>query len=695
MRSCAMAWPDAVSASVPPVTTREAAYGTWPTPITSEAVVTKDVSLWEVMSDGDQVIWSEGRPEEEGRVVLVGCSPDGERRDLIPGGHNARTAVHEYGGGAWWPGRGILWYANWSDQRLYRLDTGSGSSQPLTPAPEIPRGDRYADGRLSPDGQSIVCVREHHPVGATSAVDVRNEIIRLDAHAPSEPEVLVSGPDFVSDPRLSPDGESLCWIEWDHPHMPWDETRLRIRNLASGAETIVAGEREESVQGPQWQADGSLTFISDRSGWWNLYRYSPAAQRVEPLVEVEAEIGVPQWLFGFSRYAVLARGLVVFAQTRRGFDSVAVRLPDGTLRDLGLPYTSVRCLRGLGADSVVVVGGSGEEETSVARIQLTEAGEPAEYRTLRPARKLDDLGVAPELISVPEAVELASAGGRHTHALLYRPLNPGFRAPEGELAPLLIDVHGGPTGAALPELQLEVQYFTSRGFAVLAVNYGGSTGYGRPYRELLKGAWGVVDVEDSLAAARWAAEAGLADPKRICVRGGSAGGYTTLAALARADTPFAAGGDYFGIADLEVFARDTHKFESRYIDSLVGPYPERRDLYRERSPIEHLDQFATPLIVLQGLEDAIVPPNQATIIVDALRAKGVPVLYLPFEGEQHGFRQDANIRRALDAELSFYALILGFALPEEEGLSRWRSADLSGSGGDQLTNAGPGGDQRA
>ena len=647
---------------------REAPFGSWSTPVTSEVVVADDVSLWEVRTDGEDVIWSEGRPAEAGRVELVRLSPGGDRKDLVPAEHNVRTAVHEYGGGAWWTAGGIVWYANWSDQRLYRLDRCSGDSQPLTPEPVTLRGDRYADGDVSPDGESIVCVRERHPAGGRSVVDVRNEIVRLAAHAPSEPELLVSGPDFVSDPRLSPDGERLCWIEWDHPNMPWDDTRLRVRDLRTGEERTVAGGPGNSVQEPQWQPDGSLTFICDRTGWWNLYRFAPDVGRLEPLVELEAEIGMPQWLFGFSRYCVLPSGLVVFGATRQGIDRIGARLPDGTLRELTLPYTSVRSLRPAGPDAVLVVVAGFDQEASIARIRLDDDGELVEREVLRQPRRLADLGVDEKMISPAEPVELPSAGGRRTHGLLYRPVNPGFSAPDGELPPLLIDVHGGPTGAAPPELLLETQYFTSRGFAVLAVNYGGSTGYGRPYRELLRGAWGVVDVEDSLAAARWAAETGLADPERICVRGGSAGGYTTLAVLARKDTPFATGADYFGITDLEVFIGDTHKFESRYTDGLIGPYPQRRDLYRERSPIEHIDEFERPLIVLQGLEDAIVPPNQATMIVDALEGKGVPVAYVPFEGEQHGFRQDANIRRALDSELSFYAQILGFELPDGEGI---------------------------
>jgi dipeptidyl aminopeptidase/acylaminoacyl peptidase len=641
-------------------------YGAWPTPITSEVVVAQAVRLGEIQVDGGEVIWSEGRPDEGGRTALVRRSAQGELTELVPEDQNARTAVHEYGGGAWWARDGVVWFANWSDQRLYRRDPDTGRCQPLTPEPAEPRGDRYADGALSPDRAWIVCVREHHPPGGKGSVDVRNEVVRLAANEPSEPEVLVSGPDFVSSPRVSPDGERLCWFQWDHPNMPWDGTRLIVRRLRDGQETLVAGGYRESVGEPQWHRDGSLTFISDRSGWWNLYRWTPDDGAVEPLVQIEAEIGVPQWVFGVSRYAVLGDGRVIFARWRDGFDGLAVRLQDGAVADLELPFSTIRNLAADGDASLVLIAGSPTQEASVSRITLDAGSAVERAQTLRPARDLGELGVDPPYLSVPEAIDFPSADGRIAHALVYRPTNPECRGPEGELPPLLVEVHGGPTASARPELHLELQYLTSRGFAVVDVNYGGSTGYGRAYRDLLNGTWGIVDVQDCTAAARHLAEQGVVDPDRLCISGGSAGGFTTLAVLARLDTPFAAGGDYFGVADLEALATDTHKFESHYLDQMVGPYPQERERYQERSPIHHVQDFSRPLIVLQGLEDEVVPPNQATMIVEALRAKGVPVAYVGFEGEQHGFRRAANIRRALDSEISFYAQIFGFELPADE-----------------------------
>ena len=625
------------------------------------------VRLGELWTDGDDVIWSEGRPAALGRTALVCRKPGGEMVELLPEDLSVRSAVHEYGGAAWWVADGVVWFVNWSDQRLYRRDPETGRCHPLTPEPEVPRGDRYADGTVSPDRAWLACVRERHPPGGRGAIDVRNEIVRLDARAASTPEVLVSGPDFVSSPRLSPDGRRLCWIEWDHPDMPWDATRLVVRDLDSGAETLVAGGEAESVSEPRWGPDGALVFISDRNGWWNLYRWTVDAG-VSPLVEMEAEIGIPQWVFGTARYAFLDDGRIVFARWRDGMDGLGVRLLDGTVRDLALPFSSFRRLASDGGSCVVTIAASPTAEASVSRIELPPDGGSAAVHTLRPPRDLRELGVEPGYISVPEAVSFPSAGGRVAHALLYRPTHASRRGEEGEPPPLLVHVHGGPTSAAYPELNLEVQYFTSRGFAVADVNYGGSTGYGRAYRELLNGNWGVVDVEDCTAMARFLADRGEVDRNRLAISGGSAGGYTTLLCLASPGTPFAAGGDYYGVADLEALVRDSHKFEARSLDHLVGPYPDARELYRERSPINHVDEFSRPLIVLQGLDDGVVPPNQATMIVDALKAKGVPVAYVAFAGEQHGLRQAANIRRALESELSFYARVFGFELPAEEGI---------------------------
>ncbi|WP_345422338.1 S9 family peptidase [Pseudonocardia xishanensis] len=630
-------------------------FGSWPTPITSELVVTAAVRVSGARTDGDAVYWAEARPSEGGRTQIVRRDPDGTTTDLLAEGFDARTGVHEYGGAAWWVRAGVVWFANWTDQRLYRLAPG-GAPEPLTPVPATPRADRYADGHLHED--SLLLIRERHD--GPSAAEVRNEIVRIAADRPTdEPEVLVSGPDFATSPRLSRDGVRLVWMQWDHPSMPWDDVVLMGRNLETGDEAFIAGGPGESVAEPQWQPDGSLWFLSDRTGWWNLYRWVPG-EDITPVVVLDAEIGVPGWQLGSSRYAVLPGGRVVFARWSKGYDGLAVREPDGEFTELDLPFSAIGSVAPYGVGSVVIVAGTPTEEPGVHVVSVD-----GDVETLAAPR---DLGIDDGYLSVPEAVSFPSvtpAGEPRTaHALYYPPANPDHEGPADTLPPLLVVIHGGPTAAAVPVLSVSVQYWTSRGFGVVDVNYGGSTGFGRAYRDLLKGAWGIVDVADCLAAARWLAQRGVVDGTRLAIRGGSAGGYTTLAALARADTPFSAGADHFGVADLEALAADTHKFESRYLDGLIGPYPAARETYVERSPIHHVEDFHTPLIVLQGAEDAIVPPNQSEAIVEALRARKVPVAYLLFPGEQHGFRRAENIRRALDAELSFYAQVYGFDAPE-------------------------------
>lgn len=633
-----------------------APFGSWPTPITSELVVSAAARFGALHLDGDDVLWDEGRPTEGGRTQIVRRTPDGATADLLPDGMDARTAVHEYGGAAWWVRDGVVWFVNWSDQRLYRLD--GAAATPLTAEPATPRADRWADGDLSPDGTAIVCVRERHD--GPAATDVRNEIVRVDARAPGEPEVLVTGPDFVAAPRLSPDGRYLAWVQWDHPSMPWDSTELVVRDFGTGEETVIAGGPGESVAEPRWQADGSLWFVNDRTDWWNLYRCAPGVD-IEPVVRIDAEIGVPAWTFGSARYAARPDGTVVFARRSRGYDGLALRSADGAVTAVDTPFSLFGALRAAPDGTVVVLAGAPAREIGVHRIDPATATVEA----LRPPR---DMRADPGYLSAPEHITFPSDCGRTAHALFYPPANPDRTGPDGALPPLLVQIHGGPTSAAVPVLSTAVQYWTSRGFAVVDVNYGGSTGYGRAYREELLGNWGVVDVADCLAAARWLAARGRVDAGRMAIRGGSAGGFTTLAALARDDTPFAAGADHFGVADLAALAADTHKFESRYLDRLVGPYPQDRDVYVERSPIHHVERFSKPLIVLQGREDPIVPPDQSEKIVDALREREVPVAYLLFDGEQHGFRRSENIRRALDAELSFYAQVLGFNLPAGEGI---------------------------
>jgi len=584
--------------------------------------------------------------------------------------------VHEYGGGAWWVRGGVLWFVDWVSQRLHVLEPGD-EPLALTPEPEVPRGARYADGDVSPDGLQLLCVQELHPPGGGEAT---NRVVRLDARQPSDPVVVAEGADFVADPRWSPDGSATCWLEWDHPDMPWDAVRLVVEH--DGRRTVVAGDgARESVVQPTWAADGSLWFSTDRTGFWSIHRWS-RDDGVEPVVDLGKDIGFPQWVFGQRCFALLDDGRVAFVYNEGGTHHLAVREQDGSVGDVGVALSGPAGRHGIPAEvtglrdeltwiegirpagsAIAVIAASPTAEPHVVRIDLPSGGK-AKLEVAVPPR---DLGLDQSWFSTPEVVDFATGGGATAHALYYPPTSPEVRGPDDERPPLLVMIHGGPTSAARPVLSLAKQYWTSRGFAVVDVNYRGSTGYGRAYRDLLRGQWGVADVEDCVAVAEHLAARGEVDGARLCIRGGSAGGYTTLAALAFHDT-FAAGASHFGVADLGALAADTHKFESRYLDGLVGPWPEARAVYEERSPINHTDRFDRPLVVFQGLEDEVVPPSQSEMIVEAVRSKGVPVAYVAFEGEQHGFRRAASIRASLDGELSFYAQVLGFDLPSEEGI---------------------------
>ncbi|WP_299959565.1 prolyl oligopeptidase family serine peptidase [uncultured Modestobacter sp.] len=638
-------------------------HGSWPTPITSEVVVRAAARLGEVVVDGDDVWWAEGRPSEGGRTVLVRRSPDGTTTDLLPAPWNARTRVHEYGGGAWTVAAGTVWFTSYADQRLYRVDPGSTEPVAVTPEPAFPAGVRFAD--LSADGDGVLAVRETHSPGGAAA-DVVHEVVRIAADGTTE--VLVSGPDFVSDPRREPGGPALAFLRWDHPDMPWDAAQLVVRDGAGG-EHVIAGGQGESVVQPVWGADATLWWLGDRTDVWSLYRRRPHGE-AELVLDVGSDIAGPQWVFGQSRFDLTDDGRVVLAYGRDGADRLAVLDGDGAVRELPSEHASFGQVRAAG-DAVVCVAGGPASEPVVLRVALADG----RAEVLRPAR---DLGVDPAWFSRPVHVtfptEPGPSGVAEAHALVYPPTNPEVAAPDGELPPLLVLVHGGPTAAARSVLDLGVQYWTSRGFAVADVDYRGSTGYGRRYRQALTGQWGIADLDDVVACARYLSSgdgpAGLrVDPARMAIRGGSAGGYTTLAALTFRPGVFAAGASHYGVADLAALAADTHSFESRYLDGLIAPWPEGAAVYAERSPIHATDALDTPLAVFQGDEDEVVPPAQAEMMVAALRAKGVPHAYVLFAGEQHGFRKGENIRTALDGELSFYAQVLGFPLPTEEGIT--------------------------
>ncbi|MBV8304983.1 MAG: S9 family peptidase [Acidimicrobiia bacterium] len=621
-------------------------YGSWPSPITAASLVEQAVSLGQVEVDGDRVYWLEARPSEGGRQVVVRWAPGAGASDAIGPPWSARTTVHEYGGGAYAVSGETVFFSNFTDQRLFRTDPGQ-EPRPITPAPPGQSTHRYADTRVSPDGRELVCVRERHMDGI-----VVNDIVLIDAVEGGEPTELVSGADFFSAPRFSPDGRRLAWLCWCHPHMPWDGTELWTAEFAedglAGAERIAGGP-EESISQPRWSPGGVLHWVSDRTGWWNLYAEDGGG---EPLVALDAEFAGPDWLFGQATYGFLPDGRVALAWWQRALANLGVLdRRSGRLGRWALPYTAVGALRPY-RDGVAAIAASATEEPAVVLFD----GDGRAVETLRRSRPdTVDSGY----ISAASPVEFSTEGDRTAHALWYEPVNAHAEGPPDEWPPLIVMSHGGPTSSASPALNLATQYWTSRGFAVVDVNYGGSTGYGREYRERLKGRWGIVDVDDCVNAARHLASEGLVDGRRLAIRGGSAGGYTTLCALVFRDD-FSVGASYFGVADAEALAADTHKFESRYLDGLIGPYPEAKDRYRARSPIHFADRLSAPLILFQGLDDKVVPPSQAELMVEALRLRGLPFAYVAFEGEQHGFRKAESIVRSIEAELWFYGRILGF-----------------------------------
>jgi dipeptidyl aminopeptidase/acylaminoacyl peptidase len=627
-----------------------APYGSWKSPITSDLIVSETISLGVVELDGDEIYWIEGRPIEQGRIVVVRRTPDGQAADVTPPGFNVRTRVHEYGGGAFLVAGGTVYFSNFDDNRLYRQDAG-GAPQAITTDSAL----RYADLALDRQRNRLICVREDHRVAGREAI---NTLVSVDPDGRREDQVLISGADFYSNPRLSPDGTQMAWLAWNHPNMPWDGTELWVAPVEAdgtlGAAQVVAGGPDESIFQPAWSPDSVLHFVSDRTSWWNLYRW--CASRVEPLHEMEAEFGVPQWVFGLSTYGFDSASRIVCTYQQEGTEHLAILdTTTGAFEPIELPYSVIDAPR-VAPGKVAFVGGSPIKPAEAVVLDLAT-------RQLQVLRRSTDVKIDPAYFSIPEAIEFPTENGLTAHAFFYAPRNPDYHAQDGERPPLVVFTHGGPTGASAPLFNLAIQYWISRGFAIVDVNYGGSTGYGRAYRQRLNGQWGVVDVDDCANAARYLARRGLADSNRLAIRGGSAGGYTTLCALTFRDD-FRAGASYFGIGDLETFVGDTHKFESRYVDRLVGPYPERKDLYYERSPIHFTNQLECPVILLQGLDDKIVPPNQAELMVEALRAKGLPVAYLAFEGEGHGFRRAENLKRSIDGELYFYSRVFGFKLAE-------------------------------
>ncbi len=623
-----------------------APYGSWKSPITSEAIAASSNRLEDVVIDGDAIYWSEQHPNEKGRYAIERWTPDGAIHELLPAPWSARTRVHEYGGAAFTVVDGTIYFVNDADQRVYQLVV-EGDNIPLTPASDI----RHADFTFDQTHNRLIAVREDHTTGAKEAV---NSLGTIPLDGSLTGEVLVGGHDFFATPRVSPDGRQLSWLSWDHPNMPWDGCELWVGTFGADGSIenarLVAGGTKESIFQPSWSLDGTLYFVSDRTGWWNLYRDSDNGPEI--VFADDAEFGQALWVFSLTKFGFLDEGRVATAYFKGGrWQLGTIDLETQTLDPIDLPSTMISSVHA--HDGVVVFeAGSPVEPSTLVRLDV-DTGKLTKLRTTT------DQEFERGYISVPGSIAFPTTDGKRAFGYYYPPQNKDFVAPEGELPPLIVQSHGGPTSATSTAQRAQIQYWTSRGFAVLDVDYGGSTNYGREYRERLNDNWGIVDIDDCVNGAQHLIDEGMVDPERLIIQGWSASGYTTLSALAFRDF-FKAGVSYFGIGDLEAMALDTHKFESRYLDGLIGPYPEAIERYKERSAIHYVDNINVPLLIFQGDEDKIVPPNQAQMMYDAVNAKGMPVALVVYEGEQHGFRKAENIRHSLDGSLYFFGKVFGF-----------------------------------
>lgn len=689
-----------------------AAYGTWKSPVSAADVARESAAVSYPTIAGGEVWWQERRPSEGGRTAIVACAaPGAAPRELLPAPWNARNRVHEYGGKSYLAvpslslaGGFDLVFANFADQRLYATGAAveGGAEAGTDPVPLTPAagGFRFADMTLSPDDQEIWCVREtvlplrgnEPPAGfhVGGGAAVRRDIVAvpLDGSAAADAaaiRVLVSGAQFFAFPTPSPDGTKLAWISWNHPRMPWDGTELRVAPVAGGAPadgapaggtsaggpvnvadaTLVMGGPEESVLAPVWRDDTALYAVSDASGWWNLYEAPATGGTPRPLHRLDEEFAGPLWQLGGRSFEPLDDGRLAVAHGLGEFRLGLLDPASGELTDLDLSgYRTTSGELAVSGAAIVTVAGGPRAPLSVLRVAAD-----GEFAVMK-----QQALAAATAAYLPDARPLRLSGRRNggvVHAIVYPPASPDFAGPAGELPPYVVHVHGGPTGCSLPLLSMEKAYLTSRGIGVIDVNYGGSTGYGREYRNRLRGQWGIVDVADAYTAALGLAGSGEADRSRLGIRGGSAGGWTALAAVTSGpaltgtrEAVFAAATSYYGVSDLRPFVTDTHDFESRYLDGLIGPLPESDDRYAERAPVGHVTDLTCPVLLLQGLDDPIVPPSQSEAIARDLAAHGIRHAYIAFAGESHGFRKAETVIAALEAELAFYGEIFGFTPPD-------------------------------
>lgn len=635
-------------------------YGSWNSKLSAEKLAEKGVRFGHLCVDGEDVYWLESRAKESGRNVLVKCDGRGHRSEPLPDSVSVRSKVHEYGSGDFLVDNGIVFFSNGADQCVYKFDPNLDNAQiELVTLPNPNGEDRYADYSLSPDGRFLVCVRERH-----AGKEVLNELISIDllqsGNDKTVPRVIHSGYDFYSFPRFSPQGHRLCWTCWNQPDMPWDAAELWLADFHSDGSTDANhkvtgglnqpdGDSKSAIYQPSWSPDGVLHYISDSSGWTNLY--SQRGGVLNALTPIDREFGIPQWSLASSTYATTSTTEIYAIYLQNGIQTLChINVDSGHIEPIDLPFESFGEHLVYSNGQLYFIGASRSMSEAVYRYDISEnklscLNEKTEF-------PLDSLEISPA-----EPIEFPSKNNRLSYGFYYRPNNSKYDAPEKTFPPLIVMSHGGPTGMTNPSLNSGIQFWTNRGFAVVDVNYGGSTGYGNKYRNSLKGNWGIVDVEDCIAAALYLAEQGKADREKLLIRGGSAGGYTTLCALTFHDI-FAAGCSRYGVADLESLASDSHKFEARYLDSVVGPYPEMKATYQARSPIHHTDQLSCPILLLQGEDDKVVPPNQAEMMVEALEKNDLPYVYRLYKGEAHGFRKAETIIDALESELSFYQQIL-------------------------------------
>jgi len=623
-------------------------YGTWKSPITADLLASSSRRLGQIKIDNHNLYWLESRPDEAGRQVVMERSRNGKLRTITPCGFSVRSRVHEYGGGDYFIHNSKIYFSNDKDQRLYCQHIGAEPIA-ITPLSAKPMALRYADGVMTHDGNTIICVRETHH----SAKKISNELVAIACNGDQRPKVVVSGYDFYATPRISPDGKQLAWICWNQPQMPWDGCELWLADLTDNAvlnnPRKIAGGEVEAIYQPEWNDANELYFVSDQSGWWNIYRFDNNS--ITPVVPMKAECGYPHWIFGTNTYAFIDDEKLVAIITRNGQQKIGL-ISQGKFQPFDLNYNQLLPYLVVDGATATFIGANSKTAPAIIQYDYKKNKHEVLYQST-------DTTINEKYLSQPESIEFPTDKNKTAFAFYYPPFNKDYSAPSNELPPLIVVSHGGPTSATSTELNLKIQYWTSRGFAVVDVNYGGSTGYGREYRNRLNGQWGVVDVADCVNAAKYLIAQSKADPERLIIRGGSAGGFTTLCALVFYDL-FAAGASYYGVADLEAILTDSEKFELRYTDSLVGPYPQDIFLYETRSPVNFAEKISCPVIFFQGLEDKVVPPSQTEMMIAALKQKNLPYAYMTFENEQHGFRDAKNIKKSLEAELFFYAKVLGF-----------------------------------